>query len=244
MALLAFGMTGFRLPGGDSRTTVIGASGSGKTTCGTWLLSHMRFDKRPWIVIDFKREDIFDSVGFPPIHPLSLGKLPRKPGLYLTSPRPDQDEQLEDFLWRIWHKENIGLFVDEAALMPDRDAWRAILQQGRSKRIPTIACTQRPVDVKRALFTEASYFCIYRLQDRRDARVIEGFVPTDLSSPLPPYHWRWYDVQRNALLHMSPVPDKPGVADRLRAALPISLYPFDWASSPGGRLPQPRSKVV
>jgi hypothetical protein len=234
----------FRLPGGDARTTVIGASGSGKTTCGTWLLSHMRFDKRPWVVIDFKREDIFDSVGFPPIRHVSLARLPKGNGLHLVSPRPDQDDELENFLWRIWHAENIGLFVDEAALMPDRDAWRAILQQGRSKRIPTIACTQRPVDVKRALFTEASYFCIYRLQDRRDARVIEGFVPADLSSPLPPYHWRWYDVQRNQLMHMSPVPGKPAVAEQLRSRLPLNVYPFAWGTAAGGRQSQPRSKVV
>jgi hypothetical protein len=229
----------FRLPGGDARTTVIGASGSGKTTCGVWLLSHMRFDKRPWIAIDFKREDIFDRIGFPPVRHLSLAKLPSRNGLYLVSPRPDQDDALEHFLWRIWHRENIGLYVDEAALMPDRDAWRAILQQGRSKRIPTIACTQRPVDVKRALFTEASYFCCYRLQDRRDARVIEGFMPADLSRPLPPYHWQWYDVQRNVLLHMAPVPGKPVVADQLRARLPLDYRPFQWATRE-----TPRLKVV
>lgn len=227
----------FTLPGGDSRTTVIGASGSGKTTCGTWLLSQMRFDIRPWIAVDFKREDIFDMVGFPPIKQLSVAdKPPKAKGLYLISPRPDQDEDLEEFLWRIWHRENIGLYIDEAALMPDRDAWRAILQQGRSKRIPVIACTQRPVDVKRALFSEASYFACYRLQDRRDARVIEGFMPADLSSPLPPYHWQYYDVQRNTLLHMSPVPPKPAVADALRAKLPFEVRPFAWATPPQQRL--------
>jgi hypothetical protein len=199
----------------------------------------MRFDKRPWVAIDFKREDIFDLVGFPPIQPLSLPRLPKRKGLHLISPRPDQEEALEAWLWRVWHRENIGLYIDEAALMPDRDAWRAILQQGRSKRIPVIACTQRPVDVKRALFTEASYFCTYRLQDRRDARVIEGFMPADLSTPMPPFHWQWYDVQRNALMRMSPVPDKPAVADELRGRLPFEYRPFAW-----GTMPQQRLRVV
>src|SRR4029077_19733455 len=152
-------------PGGDARTTIIGATGTGKSTCGVWLLSRQRFDKRPWIAIDFKREALFDAVGIPPIRELELNEQPpRRPGLYIVSPRPDQDEALEAWLWRVWERENIGLFVDEAALMPDRDAFRAVLQQGRSKRIPVIACTQRPVDVKRALFSEASFFAVYRLQ--------------------------------------------------------------------------------
>jgi hypothetical protein len=215
---------------------VIGATGTGKTTCGAWLLSHQRFDKRPWIIVDFKLEPIFDAVGFPPIEQVSVTKKPPrdKGKLYLVSPRPDQDDALEDFLWRIWEKGECGLFIDEATLMPDRDAFRAILQQGRSKRIPVIACTQRPVDVKRGLFSEASFFCVYRLQDRRDAKVIEGFIPTDLSAPLPgPHAWRWYDVAHNELLTMAPVPKPDDIALALRERLPVTYRPFAWGTSPG-----------
>lgn len=234
----------FRFPGGDARTTVIGATGTGKSTAGAWLLSAQRFDRRPWIALDFKREPLFDMVGFPPIQPLSLRqKPPKQPGLYLVSPRPDQDELLEDFLWRCWERENIGLFVDEASLMPDRDAWRAILQQGRSKRLPCVICTQRPVDVKRAVFSEASYFCLYRLNDRRDYRVVEGFVPADLGRPLPDYWWRWYDVARNELLTMKPVPGPRQVADQLRERVPspVTWHPFGWTSRTTAR---PKLKLV
>ncbi len=227
-------MAQFRFPGGDSRTTVIGATGTGKTTCGVWLLGHQRFDKRPWVVVDFKREGIFDAIGLPPIKALSLtAKVPRKPGLYLVSPRPDEDDALEAWLWRIWERENIGLFVDEASLMPDRDAFRAVLQQGRSKRIPLIACTQRPVDVKRGLFSEASFFCVYRLQDKRDYRIIEGFVPGDLSQPRPAHHWLWYDVQRNVSINMGAVPKPATVAEQLREKLPLQFSPFAWSVTPG-----------
>jgi hypothetical protein len=228
----------FRFPGGDARTTVIGATGSGKSTCGVWLLSHQRFDRRPWVILDFKRETIFDTIGIPPIHQISLtAKPPKRPGVYLVSPRPDQEAELEEWLWRVWERENCGLFVDEASLMPDRDAWRAILQQGRSKRIPCIACTQRPVDVKRGLFSEASYFCIYRMADKRDYRVIEGFVPADLSRPMPPFHWYWYDVQRNQLLHMAPVPAPGVIAAETRERIPnlTTWHPFGWTSQATGR---------
>lgn len=221
----------FRLPGGDSRTTVIGATGTGKTTAGAWLLSTQRFDKRPWVILDFKREALFDAVGFPPISEISLShRAPKKPGLYLVSPRPGQDDELEAFLWRIWESENCGLFVDEASLMPERDAFRAILQQGRSKRLPVIACTQRPVSVQRPLFSEASYFAVYRMADKRDYKIVEGFVPADLSRPLPRHHWRWYDVTHNELTHMAPVPRPAHVAARLREKAPAQYtwHPFRW----------------
>lgn len=234
------GALGFRFPGGDARTCCIGATGTGKTTCGTWLLAHQRFDRRPWVIIDFKRESLFDMIGFPPIRAIGLNTLPRKPGLYLISPRPDQDDYLESWLWRVWQRENIGLFVDEASLMPDRDAFRAILQQGRSKRIPLIACTQRPVDVKRGLFSEASFFCIYRMADKRDYRTVEGFVPADLSRPMPAYNWHWYDVARNTLLHMAPVPTPATIAAEARARIPhiTTWHPFGWTSEPTGRTAQ------
>lgn len=232
--------SGFRIPGGDARTTVIGATGSGKTTCGLWLLSLQRFDKRPWLIIDPKGEPTFDVVGFPPIEEWSLSsRPPRQKGLYLVSPLPNQDEELEQFLWRVFERGNLGLYIDEAALMPGpRGAYQAILQQGRSKRIPVISCTQRPVGVERPVFSEATYYCIYRLSDRRDYKVVEGFVPADLSAPLPPHEWRWYDVPRNKLLTMAPVPPPEDVAEQLRHAIPNrdSWHPFSWTSRPTGRL--------
>lgn len=229
----------FRFPGGDARTTVLGATGTGKSTCGTWLLSHQRLDKRPWLLIDFKRETIFDQVGFPPIQQIGLGdRVPRRPGLYLLSPRPGQDVALEAFLWRVWQQENVGLYVDEAALMPDGDAFPAILQQGRSKRIPVIACSQRPVNVARGLFSEANFFAVYRMNDRRDYRIVEGFAPADMARPLPPYHWHWYDVAQNELLDMRPVPSPAAVAARLHQLAPYKpsgWHPFTWTSKPTPR---------
>lgn len=217
--------SGFRFPGGDARTTVIGATGSGKTTCAAWMLAHQRFDRRPWVILDFKNEELFDAVGSPPLEPIRIGAIPRRRGLYIANVRPGEEAALEAWLWQIFERGNIGLYVDEAALMPGGDAFRAILQQGRSKRIPVIQCTQRPVDVKRGVFSEASFFAVYRMQDRRDAKIIEGFVPADLSAPLPTFHWRWYDVARNRLLVMGRVPDPAQVAAQLRDALPYHWRP-------------------
>lgn len=229
----------FRFPGGDARTTIIGATGSGKSTCGLWMLAHQRFERRPWVALDFKREEAFDMIGFPPIKQISLDDTPpKRPGLYLVSPLPGQDERLEAFLWRIWRKENCGLYVDEAALMPEGDAFPAILQQGRSKRIPVIACSQRPVNVARGLFSEASFICVYSVVDRRDYRIIEGFAPIDFSRPLPRFHWHWYDVSRHEQLTMTPVPPPDHIAALLTERIPSrpnAWHPFHWTARPSGR---------
>jgi hypothetical protein len=228
-----FEVTQFRWPGGDQRTTILGASGSGKSTCGLWMLAHQRLDRRPWIIFDFKREPFFDKVGFPPITHLDLSaKAPRKPGLYLVTPRPGEDGRVEDFLWRCWDAENIGLYVDEAPLMPQGgEAFQACIQQGRSKRIPIIACTQRPVNVARGLFSEANFVCVYSVTDKRDYKLIEGFVPTEMSRPLKWHHWRWYDRDRRVLLNMGPVPHPDDVSEILKSNAPYTpnaWHPFGW----------------
>lgn len=227
-------MTIFHFPGPDARTTIIGATGSGKTTCGLWMLSHMRLDARPWVAIDFKRETLFDQVGFPPIQVIGYGDIPKKPGLYLLSPKPGEEEIVEAWLWAIWEKGGIGLYIDEVTLMPDINAMRAILQQGRSKKIPVIGCTQRPVDVPRAFFSEASYFAVYRLQDDRDYKTVRGFVPGDITRTLPKHCWNWYDVSGNTLLRMGPVPADRIVSD-LREAAPYTWHPFKWLTRPPQR---------
>jgi hypothetical protein len=232
-------MNGFRFPGGDARTTILGSTGSGKTVCGLWMLANQRFDKRPWVAVDFKREQIFDGVGFPPIVQLALDdKPPSKPGLYLVAPRPGQDDELEKFIWRCWEHENIGLYIDEAPLMPERDAFAAVLQQGRSKRLPVIACTQRPVNVARGLFSEANFVCVYDIVDERDWKTIKGFIPAEMGEPLPAHHWRWWDRQRRVILTMRPVPPPAEVAGLLNDRIPYRAsgwHPFAWTSRPTGR---------
>ena len=232
-------MTEFRFPGGDARTTILGATGSGKSTCGLWMLAHQRLDARPWVIFDFKRENFFDRVGFPPITALSLdAKPPKKPGLYLVAPRPGQDDQVEAFIWRLWEAENIGLYVDEAPLMPDGDAFPAVLQQGRSKRLPVIACTQRPVNVARGLFSEANFVCVYDILDKRDFDIIRGVVPAEMAEPLPWHYWRWFDRQRRVVVNMAPVPPPAVVAAQLAAKAPYQAsgwHPFAWTSRTSAR---------
>lgn len=217
----------FTFPGAADRTVIIGPTGSGKTIGGAWVLSKQRFDKRPWVALDFKGEELWDRVGDPPMRPLALGSMPAKRGFYRLSVLPGEDDALEDWLWKVWTKENIGLFVDEVSLMPRKSAFKAILRQGRSKRIPVIACTQRPVDCDREVFSESQYRMLYGIEDRRDWDVIKGLFSgsqIDVTKPLPRFWSYWYDAKAKYTWRLKPVPKPDSIAREIK-----TLAPYSWA---------------
>lgn len=220
-------MPEFRLPGGADRTCVIGMTGTGKTVFGAWLLSCQRFEERPWVCLDFKQEVLWDKVGDPPMRPIGLGTIPKKKGLYRLDVSPKDDDALEDWLWKIWEKGNIGLFCDEVSLVPKRDAFKAILRQGRSKRIPVIACTQRPVDCDREVFSEANFCSVFRVKDKRDYKIIQEFTGNAaIDRPLPDHCSYWYDAKQNSLMTLKPCPNPDSVAATLRKVAPYNFSFF------------------
>lgn len=215
----------FQLPGAAHRTSVLGATGTGKTILGAWLLSKQNFETRPWVCLDFKNEILWDKIGDPPMRRLDLGSMPGKKGLYRMRINPGEEEDLEDWLWKVWSKENIGIFCDEVTLMPDRNAFKACLRQGRSKLIPMILCSQRPVDVPREVWTESQYIASFRLNDVRDYKTVNGFsAGFDLSQPLPKYHCHWVDIAERQHFVLKPAPPPDTVAKTLRSKAPYSWF--------------------
>ena len=203
----------FRFPGLEDRVTVNGHTGSGKTVGGAWLLSNAPFDLQPFIVINFKREKLFRSIKR--AIPLDIGDLlPDKPGLYHMEPLATDESRVEDWLWSVWHKSKIGLFIDEGYLMPrsgDSPAFKAILTTGRSLKIPVYTLTQRPVAVPRFVFSEATFYQSYNLNDRRDRKIISEFTPEDDvwndQTRLPKYHSRWRDQTNDFSCVLGACPD-------------------------------------
>jgi hypothetical protein len=209
----------FKLPNDSQRTIVIGKTGSGKTQAATWLLSQKRFDKRPFHILDFKRDKLINNIPGTQYHELG-DKLPKKPGLYITQPIPGEEENVEKFLWDIWASEKRGLFLDET-YMVDRNSkgLLALLTQGRSKQIPIIMCTQRPTGISRFCFSESEFVYLFYLNDERDKKTVREFVPFDISKPLPEYHGYWYDSPRNASFVMKPVPSEDEILDTFHEKL-------------------------
>lgn len=195
-----------RLPSNTQRLVIVGRTGSGKTVAALWHLSKSDFENMPWIVIDFKYDENINSIDRAEV--LELGdKIPSRPGIYIVHPMPDQAEELDTFLWKIWSHENIGVFVDEGYMIGDSPAFRALLTQGRSKHIPMIVLSQRPVWLSRFVFSEADFYQEFHLNDKRDKQTIKAFMPPYTGNRVPDYHSRYYDVGKDALVTLTPVPE-------------------------------------
>jgi len=208
----------FKLPDNSHRTAIIGRTGTGKSIFGLWMLSESDFETQPWVIIDYKYEAAINSIDR--IKEIGLNELPKRPGLYKVHPHPEAIEQVDAFLWRIWQAENIGVFVDEGYMLPDKGGFRALLTQGRSKNIPVITLSQRPVWISRFVFTQADFHAVFHLNDDKDVATVQSFMPKGvLKDRLPDYHSRWYDVGQDALATMTPVPPPDDIAQRIHDRL-------------------------
>lgn len=187
----------FNFPEPGYHTAVLGTTGSGKSTLSAFILSRSPFHLRPQFIIDYKHEEIFARVQRMRVLDVN-DSLPSEPGMYIIRPRPDQVDEVERWLERLWHHGNAGLYIDEGYLVPDKAWLRNVLAQGRSLGITVIATSQRPVDVSRSVFTEASYISVFRLNDRKDIQRVQEFTPPGmLERRLPDYHSFWYSPKHH-----------------------------------------------
>ena len=196
-------------PDDTQRLAIVGATGSGKTYAAMWHLSRRSYDRMPWIIYDFKGDRLINSI--PGAYHIRLDQpLPTRPGVYIVHPHPGQTEtgEVESHMWAIWEMENTGVYIDEGYMVGNNNsAFRAMLTQGRSKRIPMIVLSQRPVWMDRFVFSESEFFQIFRLQHSDDLKSVQKFIPSDIKKRLPEYNSYYYDVNANKTFHLTPVPD-------------------------------------
>lgn len=212
-------MTPFRLPNGKQRIAILGRTGSGKTLAALWHLSNANFDVQPWVIIDYKTDEHIAGIERAQI--IDSGFTPKRPGLYVIQPEPD--ESLLDFLTNIWRRENIGAYIDEGYMMGEdagtEKRFKTLLTQGRSKRIPMIVLSQRPRWISRFVFTEADFYQIFHLNDIDDQKTVERFLPPGAYKRLPDFHSVYYDVGKNVVTYLRPVPDEQTLLDKINARL-------------------------
>lgn len=208
----------FRWPDSSHRIQIVGRTGSGKSVMGMHVLSLQNFDEQPWIITDYKNEELINSIDR--IKEIGLNEVPRHPGLYKVKPHPKDDEGVDAFLTRVWERENVGLFFDEGHMLPDKDGLAAVYTQGRSKHIPCITCSQRPVWLSKFAFSQADFISAFHLNDAKDELTVQGYMPRGSLKKKLPEHWsRWYDVGKDALFTMQPVPAPDVIAEKISERL-------------------------
>lgn len=213
-------------PKPNDRTVILGRTGSGKTVAAVWHLSNADFFRKPWIVFDYKGDGLIAKI---PTTPLDVNNLrvPSEPGIYRIQPLAVvDDDKIESFLWEVLRRGNVGLYVDEGYMLPNNGrsmAYRAIQTQGRSKNIGTITLSQRPVWVDRFILSEADFYQVFHLNDKRDRQTIGSFLPENYGDLLAPFHSAYYDVKKNDFVTMLPV-DLDGIVSRFS---PVQLAEAD-----------------
>lgn len=212
----------FQPPKNDQRVTVIGRTGSGKTVFGAWLLSISDFMRIPRVIVDYKGDELLGSIER--IEEIGLDEIPAHGGLYIVRPHLDESDAVEEWLRAIWQRERVGLYFDEAYMLPNsgynhrQGALALIMTQGRSKKIPVISLIQRPSQINLFVLSEADYYAVFHLNRRADKKKVEDMADTldDTSiSALPQYHSLWYDVPRDRRFMMLPAPHPDEIAERI-----------------------------
>ena len=228
-------MGDFQFPGPRDRVTINGMTGSGKSTFALWLFAESAdFDKKPWILIDYKGEDIIQSALKEEIFAsLPIGDhIPKKSGIYVVMPDAKAGVgPVAEFLWRVYDSGNVGLFLDEATMIPELRGegnsggpFQSILSQGRSKRIPCWVLAQRPAHLNLMVLSENNYYCAFLLRSKKDLEKVTDNIPESsrdferVWSPtlsLDRYWSRWYDVAQNRSFLMRPSPSADKILDIL-----------------------------
>jgi len=226
-------------PTDQQRTLILGRTGSGKSQFAIALLSTRNFDEMPWVIIDYKGEDLIDDIRKQcksKIKTISVyDPPPKKPGLYWMKPSPKlDDEAMETWLMKVWKQGHVGLFIDEGFALPQRDAFDMILTQGRSLHIPVICLYQRPAWMSRFAVAQADFFAVFDQNDERDLKTTKSFVKpakmitkegkeveVTVYSELPKYHSLWYDVGRGFSSVLNPAPDRKTILKQFRDRLRV-----------------------
>ena len=207
----------FNFPTDDKRVVILGRTGSGKTRAGVWQFAFRSFDKMPWLIVDFKLDDLIGQI--PSVRKIGVDEIPRAPGIYTVRPLPTETDELDELLWRVWNRGQTGLYLDEGLMVARSPAFQAILTQGRSKKIPVITLSQRPKEISRFTFTEANYFQIFHLVDSDDRKRVREITGLSTEKRLPDYHSYWYDVDKDDTVIMKPVPDDETILEIIEKRL-------------------------
>ena len=170
----------------DTRTTIIGRNGTGKTRLAESLLE---FYKNV-IVLDIK-----GLIRWPDYKIFSTFKDFRNSQAYKKIYKPNISEMrnaalIEEFFYHVYDRGNTVIYVDEVYAVTVNgqidDGYHAVLTRGRERGITVYQSTQRPVKIAQEVLSEAEQFMSFALnleQDRKRVEEVSG-IPEELIADL------------------------------------------------------------
>ena len=227
-----------RAPEDTHRTLILGRTGTGKSQAALDILSRQNWHEMPWVIIDYKGEDLVADIrkqNKGKVREVKLSEKPPKlPGLYYLHPRPKLDDAaVEDWLFKVHKQGSLGLFIDEGYAMPnygDSPAFTMILTQGHSLHIPVICLYQRPVWMSRFAVAQADFIRVFKQGDKRDVKIVDQYCgkavlpdgkllgPTEINL-LPDYYSLWHDVGRGQTSVLLPAPERRVILQNFKRRL-------------------------
>lgn len=188
--------------GRDDRATIIGATGTGKTTLARFLIEDKNkkcsvvYDNKPSDAIALWRSTQTVYQNFDSFADADEERLIYRPPVAETL-----DIELQDrFFAEIYRRKFTRLYIDEASALkggvnPSYHL-QACLCRGRERGIGVITGTQRPHRVPLILMSEAEHFYIFRLnmmQDRYRVFEMTG-ITVDEQTDMPQFSFFYYNA--------------------------------------------------
>lgn len=163
--------------------TIVGMTGSGKTTLARTLL-----DRRTWrIMLVTKADDLtwrgwrtvsrVDQIRHQPAE--RPGEQDRGTSWRLYPRGADATAQYRAAFGKAWTEGDWCLYVDEAFHIEHMGLKRQLeqlLTQGRSEKVSVVCGVQRPSWVSRFVFSEATHIFSFQMGDGRDLKAIRDGV--------------------------------------------------------------------
>jgi len=201
--------------GVNDRATLIGATGTGKTTLARFLVedkykrNSVVYNNKPSDSISLWRDTQILYTDFDTIQDVETPRMIYTPPLR-ESLNPDLQDRFFDW---IYFRRYTRLYIDEAnALRGGVNPsyyLQACICRGRERGIGVVTGTQRPHRVPMILMSEAEHFFIFRLnmlQDRQRVWEMTG-ISVDEQTDLEQYEFFYYNAiigQRSNRLKINP----------------------------------------
>ena len=173
------------------------------------LRYRQRYNDFPFLIFNPKGDKLLDNIGaerLPLEDDLPKRGLGGRMVIYNPVPEDETDDAhvnriIEQAMWL----GNIGLYFDEGYSIPAKSKpFRRVLTQGRSKNVPSIVLSQRPVWLDKFVFSEASYIRLFDLVDINDRKKMRENTGIEITRKLPPFGSHYYNISTGETVQLSP----------------------------------------